>query len=242
MFLFFFGTHMNDIDAYDYCKFFLFFELASYGRLFDFIPASEQKLNLSSSKVASSPQSSRQSAFAQSVSHNLKKAVPNSLFNVKVEEGVEDDKVVTEYTWVPTADRILAEKYFEALPKDELPIAGTQGAVDRRRKLQYQLPYHDTDVMAAKSITSDADREQHTRFLTTLKEKVVGVGQLIEWNDEKNLHSASVSFGAPAEHIEAQSANTADAVENLPQYGVIFSCFFIYVLLCIGKCYYGCKK
>lgn len=42
------------------------------GRLFDFIPASEQKLNLSSSKVASSPQSSRQSAFAQSVSHNLK--------------------------------------------------------------------------------------------------------------------------------------------------------------------------
>lgn len=61
------------------------------------------------------------------------------LFNVRMEDDVEKEKAVTEYTWVPTGDRVLVSKYFDALPENERPIAGTQGAVDRRRKLQYQV-------------------------------------------------------------------------------------------------------
>lgn len=52
----------------------------------------------------------------------------------------EHEKAV-EYTWVPTTDRVLAEKYFSALPLKERPIAGTEGALDRRHKLQYQVSF-----------------------------------------------------------------------------------------------------
>uniref|UniRef100_A0A915CGD9 Uncharacterized protein n=1 Tax=Parascaris univalens TaxID=6257 RepID=A0A915CGD9_PARUN len=162
------------------------------GRLFDFIPAFEQKLNLSSRSTTSSLPRSSPSSLTQSASRIAKKAIPNLLFNVRMEDDVEKEKAVTEYTWVPTGDRVLVSKYFDALPENERPIAGTQGAVDRRRKLQYQLPHHDTDITAAKSIVSDADREQHSRFLATLKEKVVGVGQLIEWNDENRVDAISI--------------------------------------------------
>ena len=66
------------------------------------------------------------------------RTTPTAQFNVKMERGVEQDTAV-EFTWVPTSDRILAEKYFSALPEDERPIAGTAGALDRRQKLQYQV-------------------------------------------------------------------------------------------------------
>lgn len=60
------------------------------------------------------------------------------MYNVKLEDIKEKNKM-SEYTWVPTTDRVLAEKYFNALPENERPIADTEGALDRRHKLQHQV-------------------------------------------------------------------------------------------------------
>ncbi|VDK58221.1 unnamed protein product [Anisakis simplex] len=124
--------------------------------------------------------------------------------------------VVTEYAWIPTTDRILADKYFFALPENERPIVGTEGAVNRRQKLQYQLPHHDTDITAAKSIKSDEDRQQHAKYLNTLKEKVVGVGQLIEWsNDANSANSKSMSDKSNAKNNKEWAQSAQNQKENL---------------------------
>lgn len=60
------------------------------------------------------------------------------MYNVRLEDSLEKNKM-SEYTWVPTTDKVLAEKYFNALPENERPIANTEGALDRRHKLQYQV-------------------------------------------------------------------------------------------------------
>lgn len=48
-------------------------------------------------------------------------------------------ELITEYTWLPSENRSLAEKYFAAIPENERPIVGSEGAKDRRKKLQYQV-------------------------------------------------------------------------------------------------------
>lgn len=60
------------------------------------------------------------------------------MYNVRFEDAKGENKV-SEYTWVPTADKVLAEKYFSALPESERPIVDTEGALDRRHKLQHQV-------------------------------------------------------------------------------------------------------
>lgn len=60
------------------------------------------------------------------------------MYNVRLEDNKEENKM-SEYTWVPTTDKVLVEKYFSALPASERPIADTEGALDRRRKLQHQV-------------------------------------------------------------------------------------------------------
>uniref|UniRef100_A0A0N5ADV0 LIM domain protein n=1 Tax=Syphacia muris TaxID=451379 RepID=A0A0N5ADV0_9BILA len=112
----------------------------------------------------------------------FQKNFPISQYNVTIENPAGKDRAV-EYTWVPTNDTVLIEKYFAALPEEERPISGTAGALDRRQKLQYQLPYHDSNAAAARSLKTDEDIELHTKFIKTIKEKVVGVGQLIEWTE-----------------------------------------------------------
>lgn len=54
-------------------------------------------------------------------------------------ENTGEENAIIEYTWVPTSDKTLIEKYFAALPEEERPISGTAGALDRRQKLQYQV-------------------------------------------------------------------------------------------------------
>ncbi|VDD85954.1 unnamed protein product, partial [Enterobius vermicularis] len=61
-----------------------------------------------------------------------------SQYNVTIENTGEENAII-EYTWVPTSDKTLIEKYFAALPEEERPISGTAGALDRRQKLQYQV-------------------------------------------------------------------------------------------------------
>ncbi|VDO39077.1 unnamed protein product [Brugia timori] len=104
------------------------------GRLFDFIPEFESKLHLHP------PSPSLPYSRKAYPVHNIKyeKIKPESMYNVKLEDAKEKNKM-SEYTWVPTTDRVLAEKYFSTLPENERPIADTEGALDRRHKLLHQV-------------------------------------------------------------------------------------------------------
>ncbi|MFH4978099.1 hypothetical protein AB6A40_004808 [Gnathostoma spinigerum] len=163
------------------------------GRLFDFIPDFEQKLRLSPSLTAfnnngcNSVASKSTHIGKLSINEPLLKMIPNSQFNVRLSDGSAKGANTVEYTWIPTGDRNLVEKYFKAIPENERPIAGTEGAQDRRQKLQYQLPYHDSDPAAAKSLISESDKELHRKYVNIVKEKFVGVGQLVELNSDNSF-------------------------------------------------------
>lgn len=61
--------------------------------------------------------------------------------------------------WVPpAADTHLAVKYIEQLPPAKQPITGSQGAVDRKRALDRQLPSHDLDPEHCQSLSANEKR------------------------------------------------------------------------------------
>lgn len=182
------------------------------GRLFDFIPEFENKLHIYPPMVSADGVQLRHRDTTED-GGNMK-ARPVSQYNVKLDDYSEREKGV-EYTWVPTVDRVLTEKYFNALPPKERPIAGTEGALDRRHKLQYQLPNHDSDASAAKSLLTEADRKEHAKYVTAVKEKVVGVGKLIEFNEANQQTS----------HTKTTSAmNSGDARDDVVDYGKCYAC------------------
>ncbi|TMS38500.1 hypothetical protein L596_005214 [Steinernema carpocapsae] len=88
----------------------------------------------------------------------------------------------SEYSWAPTNNPELANKYFSSLPPEERPLVGSEGDRTRRQRLAYQLPYHDCDTAAAISIKSDADRNLHSKFVDKVKQESVGIGHVIEVN------------------------------------------------------------
>uniref|UniRef100_A0A1I7ZJN0 Prickle-like protein 2 n=1 Tax=Steinernema glaseri TaxID=37863 RepID=A0A1I7ZJN0_9BILA len=95
---------------------------------------------------------------------------------------LSNHRATNNYTWTPSADANLTLKYFGCLPESERPIAGTEGEINRRQKLAYQLPVHDCDAQAAVSITSPEDVQLHSKFVEKVKRDVVGIGQVIECN------------------------------------------------------------
>ncbi|KAK6111193.1 LIM domain family protein [Brugia pahangi] len=165
------------------------------GRLFDFIPEFESKLHLHP------PSPSLPYSRKAYPVHNIKyeKIKPESMYNVKLEDAKEKNKM-SEYTWVPTADRVLAEKYFSTLPENERPIADTEGALDRRHKLLHQLPHHDSDASAAKSLKTELDRKEHAKYVNTVKERIVGVGKLIECSETNAFYDSWKKTTAPGSH------------------------------------------
>ncbi|VDN59323.1 unnamed protein product [Dracunculus medinensis] len=146
------------------------------GRLFDVIPEFERKLNISTRTLNKMNSEINEVINLSSQKRNMVK----SLMKKGNDKCVE---LITEYTWLPSENRSLAEKYFAAIPENERPIVGSEGAKDRRKKLQYQLPNHDSNADMAKSLVSEADHDQFTKYLTVVKRKIVGVGKLIECNN-----------------------------------------------------------
>uniref|UniRef100_A0A8R1TSD8 Testin n=1 Tax=Onchocerca volvulus TaxID=6282 RepID=A0A8R1TSD8_ONCVO len=189
------------------------------GRLFDFIPEFESKLRLHPPSP-SLPNSKKAYSTPHIKSEKIK---PESMYNVKLEDAKEKNKM-SEYTWVPTTDRVLAEKYFSALPENERPIADTEGALNRRHKLQYQLPHHDSDASAAKSLKTELDRKEHAKYVKTVKEKIVGVGKLIEFSETITLND-NWKTTAPGSHD----------VENINLHNNCGECQFCHKNLQIGE-------
>uniref|UniRef100_A0A914DAH4 Uncharacterized protein n=1 Tax=Acrobeloides nanus TaxID=290746 RepID=A0A914DAH4_9BILA len=134
----------------------------------------------------------------------------------------EKNRSVSEYTWVPSGSQTLVEKYMLQLPETERPIAGTEGAQLRRQRLAHQLPYHDCDPEAAKSLLTEEDKQQHKNFVEYVKENAVGIGELMEcsrYNIEKRC--ASTQADTPIHIAESMTCKTCTQTIKTGDIGIV---------------------
>uniref|UniRef100_A0AC35U7F8 Prickle-like protein 2 n=1 Tax=Rhabditophanes sp. KR3021 TaxID=114890 RepID=A0AC35U7F8_9BILA len=137
---------------------------------------------------------------------------PNAKDNATYNHGngnktLENDRHFSEYTWLPQGPTIESVMtYMNALPFKERPIQGTEGDQVRRTKLAYQLPYHDSDPTACKSLVNDVDKKLHQTFVDTIKSKVVGVGQIVDNipNKSKNFSTQTNDY----QNVDCHNCNT----------------------------------
>lgn len=68
-------------------------------------------------------------------------------------------------------------QYMELLPEEMRPVAGTEGALYRRRQLMRQLPAYDQDPSQCHSL-SEAEVKAMAQFVKSYKEEALGVGEV----------------------------------------------------------------
>lgn len=68
-------------------------------------------------------------------------------------------------------------QYIELLPEEMQPVAGTDGALYRRKQLMRQLPAYDHDPAECHSL-SQAEVEAMSQFVKCFKEEALGVGEV----------------------------------------------------------------
>uniref|UniRef100_A0A4W4FBB4 LIM and cysteine-rich domains 1 n=1 Tax=Electrophorus electricus TaxID=8005 RepID=A0A4W4FBB4_ELEEL len=82
------------------------------------------------------------------------------------------------YDWAPPGlTQKLAMQYMELLPVERRPVAGTEGALYRRRQLMRQLPAYDQDPSHCHSL-SDAEVKAMAQFVKSYKDQALGVGEV----------------------------------------------------------------
>lgn len=65
----------------------------------------------------------------------------------------------------------------ELLPEERRPVAGTEGALYRRRQLMRQLPAYDQDPSQCHTL-SEAEVKAMAQFVISYKEDALGVGEV----------------------------------------------------------------
>ncbi|XP_011615826.2 LIM and cysteine-rich domains protein 1 isoform X2 [Takifugu rubripes] len=85
----------------------------------------------------------------------------------------------TTYDWAPAGlNQTLAMQFMQLIPEGQRPVAGTAGALQRRRKLLTQLPVYDQDPMKCQSLASEEEISSLLLFVKRYKEEVLGVGEV----------------------------------------------------------------
>ncbi|KAG9337083.1 hypothetical protein JZ751_029851 [Albula glossodonta] len=81
------------------------------------------------------------------------------------------------YDWAPPGlTQKLAILYMELLPEEKRPVAGTEGALYRRRQLMRQLPVYDQDPAQCHRL-SEAEAKAMALFVKSYKQDALGVGE-----------------------------------------------------------------
>ncbi|MGH0145981.1 UNVERIFIED_CONTAM: hypothetical protein FKN15_049791 [Acipenser sinensis] len=70
-----------------------------------------------------------------------------------------------------------AVRYIELLPKEKQPVAGTVGAVYRKKQMAKQLPEHDQDPTKCHELSPN-EVKQMQQFVKKYKEEALGVGDI----------------------------------------------------------------
>lgn len=68
-------------------------------------------------------------------------------------------------------------QYMELLPEERRPMAGTEGALYRRRQLMRQLPAYDQDPSQCHSL-SETEVKAMAEFVKSYKDEALGVGEV----------------------------------------------------------------
>ncbi|XP_067097345.1 LIM and cysteine-rich domains protein 1 [Osmerus mordax] len=82
------------------------------------------------------------------------------------------------YDWAPPGlTQKLAMQYMELLPEEKRPVAGTEGALYRRRQLLRQLPVYDQDPAACQGLSEQGAMDM-AAFVRSYKDVALGVGEV----------------------------------------------------------------
>uniref|UniRef100_A0A4W5L6X1 LIM and cysteine-rich domains 1 n=1 Tax=Hucho hucho TaxID=62062 RepID=A0A4W5L6X1_9TELE len=83
------------------------------------------------------------------------------------------------YDWAPPGlTQKLAMLYMELLPEEKRPVAGTEGAMYRRRQLMRQLPVYDQDPSQCHGPLPEDQLQAMSVFMKSYKEEALGVGEV----------------------------------------------------------------
>ncbi|XP_066529300.1 LIM and cysteine-rich domains protein 1 isoform X2 [Hoplias malabaricus] len=108
------------------------------------------------------------------------------------------------YDWAPPGlTQKLAMQYMDLLLEERRPVAGSEGALYRRRQLMRQLPAYDHDPSRCHSL-SDAEVKAMAEFVKSYKEEALGVGEV-----------ALPGEGGAAKESTAKQKNEKDSKEPL---------------------------
>ncbi|KAM6947359.1 LIM and cysteine-rich domains protein 1 [Lycodopsis pacificus] len=120
----------------------------------------------------------------------------------------------TTYDWAPAGlNQILAMQYMELIPQRQRPVSGTDGALERRRKLFSQLPAYDQDPMKCQSLASEEEISSMLLFVKSYKQEVLGVGEVALPGESGALREAATQRTAK----DAKDSDRKDALEHQDQ-------------------------
>lgn len=108
--------------------------------------------------------------------HHYKRNVVTMTNAVAAKKDVAIKAVTYEWT-PPVPNQALAVRYIELLPKEKQPVAGTVGAVYRKKQMAKQLPEHDQDPTKCHELSPN-EVKQMQQFVKKYKEEALGVGDI----------------------------------------------------------------
>ncbi|RXM99162.1 Testin [Acipenser ruthenus] len=108
--------------------------------------------------------------------HHYKRNVVTLTNSVAAKKDVAIKAVTYEWT-PPVPNQSLAVRYIELLPKEKQPVAGTVGAVYRKKQMAKQLPEHDQDPTKCHELSPN-EVKQMQQFVKKYKEEALGVGDI----------------------------------------------------------------
>lgn len=112
----------------------------------------------------------------------------------------------TAFQWAPSTTHKLAMHFMDLLPQQCRPISGTQGAAERSRQLQLQLPVYDQDPMRCCSLSSEDEICAMLLFVKHYKQEVLGVGEVALPGEGGALREAANQRAAKDQDANNQSA------------------------------------
>ncbi|NXM32114.1 LMCD1 protein, partial [Oxyruncus cristatus] len=124
------------------------------------------------------------------------------------------------YEWAPPGlAQKLAMQYMELIPKELQPVAGTDGALHRRRRLTRQLPLYDQDPAQCRGL-AEGEHRLMEEFVKKYKAEALGVGEVAlpgqagsgGGKDEGKAQDKNIESSKPPE-------STNGALESAPAAG-----------------------
>ncbi|KAK6488145.1 testin-like [Huso huso] len=153
--------------------------------------------------------------------HHYKRNVVTLTNSVAAKKDVAIKAVTYEWT-PPVPNQSLAVRYIELLPNEKQPVAGTVGAVYRKKQMAKQLPEHDQDPTKCHELSPN-EVKQMQQFVKKYKEEALGVGDI---KVPEEMEAQNKEKGAS----EAGDRGTTAVVGALgnkmaPSKGAAYSCY-----------------